>query len=77
MSWLAGRKRVALGGIRSRGSNLHTSRQLLPPVQVARPPKLRVAAYAPSRWEGTPIETLERRLARARCRLQCAGENFE
>ena len=59
-------------------SKLHTNCWHHPcRLQVARPPKLRVAAYAPSRWEGTPIETLERRLGRARCRLQCAGENFE
>lgn len=48
-----------------------------PHAQVAPPPRLRVAPYQPSDWEGGPVETLARRLARARSRLQCAGANFE
>lgn len=45
--------------------------------QVSCPPKLRVVAYPPTCWEGGAVEGLQRRLARARARLQCAGEHFE
>ena len=46
-------------------------------LQVAPPPRLRVASYPTLDWEGGPVETLARRRARARSRLQCAGANFE
>ncbi|KAL4418837.1 hypothetical protein ABPG77_001500 [Micractinium sp. CCAP 211/92] len=45
--------------------------------EVASPPKLRILAYPPTCWEGGEVEGLQRRLARARARLQCAGEHFE
>lgn len=66
-----------MSGLKTSGHPTHTTPCGCPCVQVARPPTLRVAAYRPSWWEGTPVAVTQRLLLRARRRLQCAGENFE